>query len=147
MLQQGFDSPTGYKLTIKIITMPCNSDYMEANSFEKNLSTVLNLLDETITGNPVDPKTYNNGYDKRVYNKGLGKEYLDKKTEELCSFLQTRSDALIKTYSLELQIWWRDHQAADKKRIQAELDAIEEEKDKQIALSKLTPHERKLLGL
>ena len=46
-----------------------------------------------------------------------------------------------------MQIWWRDHLAADKERIEKELNAIETQAEKEIALAKLTPHERKLLGL
>jgi hypothetical protein len=46
-----------------------------------------------------------------------------------------------------MQIWWRDHQAADKARVEAELAAAEDAKAKAAAIAKLTPHERKLLGI
>lgn len=49
--------------------MPCNSDYMEANQNEKNLSVVYGLLDELKTGKL--PKNFGDGYNKRVYNKDL----------------------------------------------------------------------------
>ena len=56
-------------------------------------------------------------------------------------------------YSLEMQIWWRDHQKADKKRIQQELkkrqQQLKENKEKfdlNKALEKLTPYERRLIN-
>lgn len=42
------------------------------------------------------------------------KKYLDKLTSELCSKLKTTD---VTKYSLELQMWWRDHQEADRNRI------------------------------
>ena len=122
--------------------MPCTSDYMEPTKHEENLSVVYGLLDEIKTGKL--PDNYGDGFDKRVYNKGLSKEHLDKKTEELCSKLQKLD---VTKYSLEMQIWWRDHQKADKKRIEKEMKAIKEEKARKKAISKLTPYERKLLNL
>lgn len=123
--------------------MPCNSDHMNANDREINLSVVYGLLDELKTGKL--PENFGTGYDKRVYCKGLSKEHLDKKTEELCSKLQKVKN--IKGYSLELQVWWRDHQAADKERLEQELKQHKTEEARKSALSKLTISERKLLGL
>jgi len=122
--------------------MPCNSDYMDANQHEINLSVVYGLLDELKTGKL--PKDFGTGYDKRVYNKGLSKKHLDEKTEELCSKLQKTN---VSKYSLEMQMWWRDHQKADKERIKKELKEIKDKKAKEKAISKLSSHERKLLGL
>lgn len=98
--------------------MPCNSDYMEPNNREKDLSVIYGLLDEIKTGKL--PKNFGTGFDDRIYNKGLSKKHLDKKTEELCTKLTKKSKAAVKAYSLEMQIWWRDHQTADKKRIKKE---------------------------
>lgn len=122
--------------------MPCNSDYMNPTQNEINLSVVYGLLDEIKTGKL--PKDFGNGFDNRVYSKGLNKEDLDKKVEELCSKLQNLD---ISKYSLEMQIWWRDHQKADKERLEREIleREIKEHKDK--AIGKLTPYERKLLGI
>ena len=122
--------------------MPCNSDYMEANQNEKNLSVIYGLLDELETGKL--PSNFGDGYDKRVYNKRLSKEHLDEKTEELCSKLQN-SD--VSKFSLEMQIWWRDHQKADKDRLQKEMSEQKDNEARNIALSKLSDYERKLLGL
>lgn len=122
--------------------MPCNSDYMDANQSEKNLSVVYGLLDELETGKL--PSNFGDGYDKRVYNKRLSKEHLDKKTEKLCSKLQNTD---VSKFSLEMQMWWRDHQKADKERLEKEIEAKVTEQEKQKALSKLSDYERKLLGL
>lgn len=122
--------------------MPCNSDYMEPNQQEINLSIVYGLLDELETGKL--PTNFGDGYDKRVYNKGLSKEHLDQKTEELCSKLQQTD---VTKYSLEMQIWWRDHQKADAERLQKEIDEKKNAEEKEAALAKLTTYERRLLGL
>ena len=50
-------------------------------------------------------------------------------------------------YSLEMQLWWREHQKADKERIEKELKLKQEESDRQKAISKLSAYERRLLGL
>jgi hypothetical protein len=122
--------------------MGCNSDYMEANQSEKNLSVVYGLLDELENGKL--PSNFGNGYDKRVYNKGLSKEHLDEKTEELCSKLQNTD---VSKFSLEMQMWWRDHQKADKDRLEKEMSEQKDKEVKEIALSKLSDYERKLLGI
>lgn len=69
---------------------------------------------------------------------------VDKHTEMLCNFCQSND---VKDYSLELQIWWRDHQKKDAERLRKEQEAIQSEKDRQKALSKLSDYEKKLLGV
>jgi hypothetical protein len=115
---------------------------MDATPNEINLSVVYGLLDEFETGKL--PSNFGDGYDNRVYNKKLTKEHLDEKTKELCSKLQTVD---VSKFSLEMQIWWRDHQKADKERLEKEIAEHQENKAKEIALSKLSDYERKLLGL
>ena len=122
--------------------MGCNSDYMEPTSLEVNISVVYGLLDEIETG--ILPNNYGSGTDPRVYNKGFGKNLLDTKTEELCSKLQKVD---VTEYSLEMQIWWRDHQIADKKRIEEEMLDSKTKSDRDALLERLTPYERKLLNL
>ena len=99
-------------------------------------------MDELKTGKL--PTNYGDGFDKRVYNQNLSKKLLDKKTKELCSKLQN-IDAT--KYSLELQIWWRDHKEADKKRLNTEIKKYKDDIVRKKALSKLTKYERELLGL
>lgn len=121
--------------------MPCNSDYMEPNHWERQISQVACLHDE------LDGKEYHGAYwfgaHPRVYCKGLTKEQGDEMVADLCYRLQNVD---VTDYSLELQMWWRDHQAADKRRVLKELKDKEEQRDREKLLAALTPYERKLLG-
>lgn len=123
--------------------MPCDGSYMEPNQMERNLSQVYGLLDELKTGKL--PKDFGSGYDKRIYNKGLNQAHLDKKVAELCSKLSKDKD--IKKRSLEMQIWWRDHQKADRAREKKKAQAKKDDAARKKALAKLTPAEKKLLNL
>ena len=122
--------------------MPCNSDYMEATGKERQMSRVACLLDE-LAGKQWDKSAYD-GYHKAVYSQGLGKAQCDAMVDKLCRKCQAID---VTKQSLELQLWWRDHQAADKARIEMELEMAETTRKKSEALSKLTAYERKLLGL
>ena len=97
--------------------MPCNSDHLNATELEKELSVIYALLDELHLNLPPS-NNFGNGYDKRVYDKGFSKNHLDKKTAELCGKLQNED---VSKFSLEMQMWWRDHQKADKDRLQKEI--------------------------
>jgi hypothetical protein len=121
--------------------MPCRSDYMESDHRDVSLSQVACLLDE-LNGKQWTKRDWS-GYHPSVYNQnafGLR----DKLVSQLCEALQKRD---ITQYSLEMQIWWRDHQAADKTRIESELAREKIDSEKEIALSKLTDYERGILGL
>lgn len=121
--------------------MPCNSDHMAANGYEQELSRVACLLDE-LAGTKCD-RSWWYGYHPRVYckaDRGMG----DQMVRELCDALQNRD---VTQHSLEMQIWWRDHQAADKARCERELAQATTDAEREAALAKLTPHERKVLGL
>lgn len=112
--------------------MPCNSDYMNPTNQEINSLEVINFLKEV-------------GEKVGKYDKNYGRiNTLDKDVSKLCSICQKID---VSKYSLELQIWWRDHQEADKKRIQKEINDKKDKKLKEKALSKLTSYERKLLGI
>lgn len=122
--------------------MPCNSEYMNANETEIMLSRVLCLLDE------VNGKTWTKdawlGYHPEAYNKAT-KENLDKSTQKLCHLLGGKDESEIARYSLELQMWWRDHKRADEERVNKEIKEAADEEARKAALEKLTPYERKLL--
>ena len=92
--------------------MPCNSDYLDANDQEVEYSKVLALLEELKTNKL--PKYYGDGFYPKVYNV-TNKIDIDKSVKKLCGKLKKIKD--ITKYSLETQIWWRDHQRADKERI------------------------------
>ena len=87
--------------------MPCNSDYLSSTHNEREASKIYALLDE-LDGKPI--KNYGSGYDPRVYNKGLGKPFMDTLVRRLCKKL---AKVDIVKYSLEMQMWYRDHQKAD----------------------------------
>lgn len=128
--------------------MPCNSDHMKPTQREKELTKVFQLLDELTGKGKPDPQQFGRGYDERVYCKNVGKEEANAIIASLCSLLQTIPfDVLQRDYSLEMQTWWRDHKLHDEQRLRSELEAIKDEQEKQKALSKLTSHERSLLGL
>lgn len=123
--------------------MPCNSEYMNPNNSEQELSRVACLLDE------LKGKRWNqgqwSGYHERVYCKGLtiGSPKANKMVAELCSKLKKVD---VTKYSLEMQIWWRDHQAADREREKQEARERKEAKLREKALAKLSPAEKAALG-
>lgn len=119
--------------------MPCNSSYLEASGAERWLSQVACLLDE-LDGKPIN-RNHWDGYHPRVYSQRVDG---DKMVAQLCNRLQAVD---VRDYSLEMQIWWRDHQAADKARVEKELAAAKDAKARKAALAKLTSHEKKLLGI
>lgn len=122
--------------------MPCNSDYLYPNESEVELSRVVCLLDEAEYGLAIDPCRWNGSHPK-VYNKGLGKADADWLVSRLCDRLRQVPD--IRVYSLELQIWWRNHLAADAKRVAAERAGTDRDALRATALAKLTPAERDVL--
>lgn len=75
---------------------------------------------------------------------GSLKSQLDQCTRILCQLCQVKD---VTQYSLELQIWWRDHQIADKKRLERELEEQKLAEEKAAALAKLTDYEKSLLDL
>lgn len=91
--------------------MPCNCDHLEANQLELETSKVACLLDE-LSGKPIDKNCWD-GYHSRVYNK-CSRELANELTLKLCSKLKKVD---VTKYSLEMQIWWRDHQEIDKSKL------------------------------
>jgi hypothetical protein len=88
---------------------------MAANGYESELSQVAYLLDE-LAGKKWD-RSWWDGYHPRVYFKA-DRTNCDQLVRELCAALQSRD---VTQYSLEMQIWWRNHQAADKARCESDL--------------------------
>ena len=121
--------------------MPCNSDYLRASHWEVELSRVMCLLDE-LDGLPFSASHWD-GYHPKVYNKSKTVN-ADALVSKLCKRLQKVD---VTKQSLEMQIWWRDHQAADKARLEQELADKKTASDRKTALSKLTKYERKILGV
>ncbi|MEI8017715.1 MAG: hypothetical protein WCH39_05905 [Schlesneria sp.] len=121
--------------------MACNSEYMNASGYEQEVSRVACLLDE-LAGKPID-RSWWKGYHPLVYcnsNCDMG----DRMVRQLCDALKSCD---VTQYSLEMQIWWRDHQAADKARLERELRQTTSDNEREAALAKLTHEERRLLNL
>lgn len=97
--------------------MPCNCDHLEATELEVEISKVACLLGE-LKGVKIN-KSHWEGYHPNIYGK-VTKKLADKLTSQLCLILRNED---VSKYSLEMQMWWRDHQEADKKRIEEELKA------------------------
>jgi len=122
--------------------MPCSSEHMKPTHKEREHSKVLSLLDELRTG--VLPDTFDSGYHKKAYGNYTSDEQLNSKTAKLCSKLQ---DEDVSKRSLEMQLWWRNHQIVDKERLKFALEQSKDKEARKAALAKLTPYELKLLGL
>lgn len=99
--------------------MPCNSDYLNATTFERDMSRVILLLKEIATGIPVNPSSPEwQGYLPGIFITRIpSKEEADKLVAGLCYFCSLDD---VTKYSLEMQVWWRDHQKADELRIKKE---------------------------
>src|SRR5262245_51999410 len=99
---------------------------MNPNEYEKEMSHVLCLLDELENGVPEGgwQKSSNwQGYHPRVYSTFISRSTCDRLVRELCTRLQSVD---VTKYSLELQMWWRDHQEADRARLEDTLRRAEE---------------------
>jgi len=111
--------------------MGCRSDYMEPNHREVESRKVIELMSDVgifLGSVPYYGNTHQ----------------LDSHTKSLCEFCQVND---ISKYSLELQMWWRDHKLADEKRTKAEVSEAKTNKDRAELISKLSDYERGLLGL
>lgn len=125
--------------------MACRSDYMEASSLEIEGSRVLTFLDEIKRGIPPSPN-YLRGYHPEAYSPCLSPKILNEKTAELCELCEQHKISS-PTFSLELQIWWRDHQRGEERRKFEDACELKQNDLRKSGLSKLTSDERKALKL
>lgn len=110
--------------------MPCDSSHLEPNEREKESVRVRGFLREL-------------GSKIMIFDPYGKPELLDRDTAELC---QTCQEVDVTNYSLELQIWWRDHQKADKKKLEEDLKQKTDLGEREAFLKELSPYERNLLG-
>lgn len=82
--------------------MPCNCDHLEPNKHERESVRVLKHLRE-LRVRKGDIPYYGNV------------DTLSEDTAKLCAVYTEIED--VSDYSLELQIWWRDHQEADAEKL------------------------------
>lgn len=129
--------------------MPCNSDHMNPSKLELECGRLECLIEEAKSGMHVDTQSdLWQGYDPAYYghNELQLKSRADKLTQALCTSCRGGTPAGMTKCSLELQLWWRDHQRADAARISRETRKTEEDQLRRSALKKLTPQERDALG-
>ena len=121
--------------------MPCDSSYMEATGLEREMGRVYSLLEE-VSGEIFDHSK--SDYHPRVYSESISRETGDIWVKRLCAKCK-RLGPQITDYSLELQMWWRDHQIADAKRESKEEEERRKQQIKRDALNKLSKKERDVL--
>jgi LPS O-antigen subunit length determinant protein (WzzB/FepE family) len=121
--------------------MPCDGEYLNADQREIELSRMFCLLEELDGKEEID-KNHWSGYHPRAY--GNRSESLNSVASLLCERLRGID---VSRYSLELQMWWRDHKIADRKRLEEEISKKKENEDRKLALSNLSDYERRILGL
>lgn len=122
--------------------MPCDGSYLDPNDWEIEYSRIHCMLAE-LAGGKFNKKWWD-GYHPKAYMQNITRAKIDALVAQLCRKLQKVD---VSKYSLELQMWWRDHQKADKRRVQEELRRKKSERDRAKLIARLTPYERKLLGL
>jgi len=84
----------------------------------------------------------------KVNSQLLENENLEKLVPILCKKLKKLTSKFIRdNLSLETQIWWRDHQIADAKRVQKEAKNAVHAACRKTALAKLTKEDKKILGI
>lgn len=128
--------------------MPCNSEHMAANQIEIECSRLVLLHQEVDTGKHVNSQSRSwDGYHPSVYCKGPSRQKANELTASLCAKLKAMAHVTFATHSLELQVWWRDHQKADAIREAREAVASHQQTLRNAALAKLTPEERAALDL
>lgn len=118
--------------------MPCDSSHMEPNTRELELSRVRTFLDET-DGKEFDAD-HHRGYHPAIYCQTVSKGTADRLVEELCKRCQMLD---LTKFSLELQIWWRDHQKVDQAR--EDLEKVEKMEEVQEKIDALSNAELRLL--
>ena len=112
--------------------MPCDSSHLQPTQREAHSLALVGFLREA-------------GILKGKYDQCYGRvDQLDTDTAALCAYCQKHD---VTQMSLELQIWWRDHQKADKAKARKREAAVALKCLRQQALKKLTPSEIRALGV
>lgn len=122
--------------------MPCDASHMEPTPLEVELSKVLCCLDE-LNETGVIKESWWKGYHPLAYTKNISLDTLNKLTASLCSQLKK---VTVANYSLNLQMWVKDHEDLDKLRQQKAKQERQKKAVVERALKKLTPIERRALG-
>lgn len=124
--------------------MPCSCDYLDPNEDERNKQIVSSHICYINKKLGLSTPKIIKEASKDSYG---GKVDLNTIVIELCSKLQNLTEDQLNDIvyngrikeARELADWWDEHKKADLKRLKKNL--------KKIALDKLTPYEKQLLGL
>lgn len=131
--------------------MPCNSDYLNPSQKEVALRRAATLLVHVyqFLGEPVSP-----ALKAAAANLYCSDDYvpaLCARLKKLKRFSKDRFEELVynakSPVSRDLAGWWEEHENADKARVAKEAAQKKQEELRQQALNKLSPAERKALGV
>jgi hypothetical protein len=86
---------------------------MEPNAREIEASRVFACLDELDTGNM--NRSHFGGNHPKAYGQNVSQDTLNQFTASLCRKLE-KLPGFISSYSLELQMWWREHVEGEERR-------------------------------
>ncbi len=136
--------------------MPCDSNYLSPAQWELDLAEVIDLLDyvQTMRGARRNGKTVRRGA-PQCHGHASKQADLEPLVVKLCAILRrlppAEFDRLVyngrSRMSRHLADWWETHDAADKEREAKEQKKLQEQQIVAAAKKKLTPKERKALGL
>lgn len=130
--------------------MPCNSDYMEPSSKEKAMqdSARYQIIVRMRLGLPIPAWLKREAKNLHACD--------ERSVTGLCELLKSMTkserDKLLYSDARDVQMrdiatWWEKHVKADKARATRERNSAKREQVKKEALAKLTPAEKKALGL
>ncbi len=128
--------------------MPCN-DYPDPTPQSRDLQRTTSLLIYTLTKLGHKPAMWMKEQAKNPYAVD------ERAITELCALLKAMSNDQLEQIvydahsrnARDLANWWEDHQEADRKREKEEAARKKRKNLRQQALEKLTPAERKALGV
>lgn len=129
--------------------MPCNSDYLQRSTFEAELQRAAKLLIYVRSALNLPIGSWLAKAARDYYGKGGDQAVID-----LCSIMKRlpteKRNQIVGAKNrdaADLNLWWIEHQLADAARERSERDEVIEEILRQRGLSKLTPEERRVLGV
>lgn len=130
--------------------MPCNSDHLRPTEREQENRAVANHMLYVI-------ELARPGLRVPENLRALADDIYAKHdlTAELCELLsilteEERARIVYNAHdprSRRLADWWERHLERDRCRLADDLKALHDEKEREAAIAKLTPHERKILGI
>lgn len=132
--------------------MPCNSDYLEPTQFEQKVQRTAQLLEYVISKCELPDDRRTNLIASNIYPLKSDGDYV---VSKLCGILSSFDDETMEriVYDAhckvcrELATWWEEHQEADKKRLEKELQDVKDEEDRKKLLKSMSERDKMLLGI